>query len=277
MREPMMTDVKIASDSGVKGSSQNCATDTRHSARLTATAVTGEREAKRRSATSAPESLTTPRWTRLLPAAALAFLVAWQVADLAHALQLLAREPNWTIAAQCARGTNYALFLCLAIAALLAQPPALVREDRRVVKITAVTATFLLTGLGLLAPQGVLLFHPSPAAILVASWASVAGAVLAIASGWTLGGNFAIHPEVRELVTSGPYRIVRHPIYLAEAMMITGFVIVNPRAVTMIGSVLVIGLQVIRIFAEETLYRNVGPDYCAYAARTRSRLLPRVW
>ncbi|MBW4078673.1 MAG: isoprenylcysteine carboxylmethyltransferase family protein [Acidobacteria bacterium] len=269
--------MKIASDSGVKESSQKGATDPRHTAKLTAPAAAGGRAANSRSATSAPASLATPRWTRILPAAALALLVAWQVADLARALQLLAREPNWTNAAQCARGMNYALFLCLPIAALLTQPSALAREDRRVVKIAAVTATFLLMGLGLLSPQGALLFHPSPVVTLVALWASVAGTVLAIASGWTLGGNFAIHPEVRELVTSGPYRIVRHPIYLAEVMMITGFVIVNARVVTMIGSVLVIGLQVIRIFAEERLYRNVGPDYCAYAARTRFRLLPRVW
>jgi protein-S-isoprenylcysteine O-methyltransferase Ste14 len=172
---------------------------------------------------------------------------------------------------------TYALFLCLPISAFLTQPPALARDDRQGVKIAAVTATFLLTGLGLFAPQGAPLVHPSTAVSFVALWVSVAGALLAIASAWTLGGSFTIHPEVRELVTSGPYRIVRHPIYLAEVMMIAGFVMINPRAVTMVGSVIVIGLQVIRIFAEEKLYRRVEPNYRVYAARTRHRLLPLVW
>jgi protein-S-isoprenylcysteine O-methyltransferase Ste14 len=171
----------------------------------------------------------------------------------------------------------YALFLCLPIAAILTQPSALARDDRLAVKIIAVTATFLLAALGLWAPQGALLVHPSMAVSLVALWVSVAGAVLAVTSAWTLGGSFSIHPEARELVTSGPYRVVRHPIYLAEVLIIVGLAVVNPRAVTILGAVSVIGLQVVRIFAEEGLHRSVEPAYRSYAARTRFRLLPGVW
>jgi protein-S-isoprenylcysteine O-methyltransferase Ste14 len=273
----MMAGTKLASELRAKDQSPSGATAPRYSAQLTAPAATGAREASHLTGYSAPASVAIPRWARNLPASALALLVAWQVAALAHAFQLLAREPSWTIAAQCARGTIYALFLCLPISAFLTQPPALARDDRQGVKIAALTATFLLTGLGLFAPQGALLAHPSTAVSFLALWVSVAGAVLAIASAWTLGESFTIHPEVRELVTSGPYRIVRHPIYLAEVMMIAGFVMINPRAVTVVGSVIVIGLQVIRIFAEETLYRRVEPNYRVYAARTRHRLLPLVW
>ena len=268
---------KLASDLRAKDHSPKGTTISRHIAQLTAPAATGAREASQLTAYSAPTPITIPRWARILPASALALLVAWQVAALADALQVLAREPSWAIAAQCARGTIYALFLCLPIAAFQTQPSALARDDRQGVKITAVTATFLLTGLGLFAPEGAPLVHPSTAVSLVALWVSVAGAVLAISGAWTLGGSFAIHPEVRELVTSGPYRMVRHPIYLAEVMMIAGFAIVNPRAVTIVGSVIVIGLQVIRIFAEERLYRGVVPAYRAYAASTRFRLFPGVW
>ena len=42
----------------------------------------------------------------------------------------------------------------------------------------------------------------------------VAGTLLAFWSAWYLGTNFSLLPQARTLVTTGPYRYVRHPIYV---------------------------------------------------------------
>ena len=40
------------------------------------------------------------------------------------------------------------------------------------------------------------------------------GALLSIVSLWTLGRRFGIRPALRGLTVNGPYRVVRHPMYL---------------------------------------------------------------
>jgi hypothetical protein len=49
-----------------------------------------------------------------------------------------------------------------------------------------------------------------------------AGAIFALSQ---LGRSFSIMAETRQLVTSGPYRFVRHPLYLAEEIAMVGIFI----------------------------------------------------
>lgn len=94
-----------------------------------------------------------------------------------------------------------------------------------------------------------------------------------------LGRQWSITARVLEshrLVTDGPYRVVRHPIYTAMLGMLlaTGLALSRPAAL-FVGVVLyVLGTRV-RIGAEERLLRETfGADYEAYARRVGA-FLPR--
>ena len=96
-----------------------------------------------------------------------------------------------------------------------------------------------------------------------------------LASALALGTCFGVLPEVRGLVTRGPYRIVRHPIYLGELGAYAGLFVASPRLLNLIGGLFFVAGQATRMRLEERALRAEFPEYAAYAART-SRLLPRV-
>jgi len=102
--------------------------------------------------------------------------------------------------------------------------------------------------------------------------------VLALASLTSLKTNFSIVPEARTLVITGPYRLLRHPIYLAELLMIVGVVVGQMHLATLIGALSLVVLQAYRIQREEDLLRRAFPEaFEEFASRTRFRLLPLLW
>ena len=215
--------------------------------------------------------------SRLLPAIALAGLVFWQLGALVSELQELNVRPGWTVLGECLRSVLYALFLCFPIAAFLTHAPPRSRDSRLLVTCAAVVATFLLAGLGLLVPSGPELWRTSSTVVGIALAITLIGVALAVVSAHSLGANFSFGPQGRALVVRGPYRLVRHPIYLAELAMIAGVTIVDPRLVPVLGALVVLVLQLVRIRAEERLLRSTFPGFRRYAAETRFRLVPLVW
>src|SRR5664280_1636700 len=215
--------------------------------------------------------------SRLLPATALAGLVFWQLGALISELQELNIHPGWMVLGECLRSVLYALFLCFPIAAFLTHEPPRSRDGRLVVTCAALAATFLLAGLGLLAPSGPDLWHASPESVGIALAVTLVGVGMAVGSAHSLGANFSFGPQGRALVVRGPYRLVRHPIYLAELLMILGVTVVDPRLVPVLGALCVVGLQLVRIRVEERLLRSTFPGFGRYTATTRYRLVPLVW
>jgi protein-S-isoprenylcysteine O-methyltransferase Ste14 len=107
-----------------------------------------------------------------------------------------------------------------------------------------------------------------------------AGGVLRMAPVFVLGRRFsglvAIQPEHR-LVTSGPYRFIRHPSYLGLLVLSLGWALAFRSGVGVILTALTLPVVLARIEAEERLLSETfGAEYEAYRART-SRLLPHLY
>jgi protein-S-isoprenylcysteine O-methyltransferase Ste14 len=89
-----------------------------------------------------------------------------------------------------------------------------------------------------------------------------------------LGRCFGVLPEVRGLVTAGPYSIVRHPVYLGELGAATGLVIAAPTIWNIGVAAVFAAAQAVRMRLEELALTREYPEYVAYAAET-PRLIPR--
>lgn len=91
-----------------------------------------------------------------------------------------------------------------------------------------------------------------------------------------LGRSFSLVPEARGLVTKGPYRRIRHPLYLCSIIASLGVMLqfAQPWALLVVLTAFV--LQVARMNYEEELLARTFPDYVTYMARTW-RLIPRLY
>jgi protein-S-isoprenylcysteine O-methyltransferase Ste14 len=92
-------------------------------------------------------------------------------------------------------------------------------------------------------------------------------------------GNFNIRPEPKaggQLVTGGPYRWMRHPMYVA---LLLGMAAVTAESHSWVQAAFWLLLLLVLNFKaglEERLLRQRWPDYAAYCERTR-RFIPGVW
>lgn len=146
-------------------------------------------------------------------------------------------------------------------------PPILSRADWRAVVATAVA----IDALGLSLSQPV----TQPDAAALALGFTLTGTGLAFWSVWHLGRSFSLLPQARHLVTTGPYRYVRHPIYLGGLLITIGEVWLRFSAAALLLNVIFIAAQVVRLRYEEALLSQAFPEYAAYRERT-SALIPGI-
>ena len=89
-----------------------------------------------------------------------------------------------------------------------------------------------------------------------------------------LGDCFGIAPADRGLVVRGPYRWVRHPMYLGELVLRSALVAASPQELTAIGLLITLAvIQILRALREERIISG----YEAYASHVPYRLVPGVW
>jgi protein-S-isoprenylcysteine O-methyltransferase Ste14 len=91
-----------------------------------------------------------------------------------------------------------------------------------------------------------------------------------------LGRSFSMMAEARRLVTSGPYRFVRHPLYIAEELAMIGLLIQFFSLSSAFVLAVQIAFQLCRIHNEEAVLAESFPEYAAYQQRT-ARLLPGIY
>lgn len=121
-------------------------------------------------------------------------------------------------------------------------------------------------------PEGLVrnVFHgPVPAACVAAGlFLGLIGSVLSLWGVMTLGKSFGIFVSVRQVVLDGPYRFVRHPIYLGYVIIWLGLCLINLSPAVWL---LVLGqwtLFRIRAKMEEQSLLAASPDYAVYREKT---------
>jgi protein-S-isoprenylcysteine O-methyltransferase Ste14 len=119
------------------------------------------------------------------------------------------------------------------------------------------------------------LFSSQPVAIMV----EVLAVALMVWARLTFGQrsfHAAANPSAGGLVTTGPYRYIRHPIYTAACLFGWSGVLANISLINvMLGVLLLVG-AVVRMLCEERLIVADHPEYAAYARTTR-RMVPFIY
>ena len=171
------------------------------------------------------------------------------------------------VANLCARGALMAFLATLMIFVILRSRP--VGKARGLIpRLTAFAGSYLML---------VLPFFPSTEMSL---GASIASAVLinglSVYVLFWLGRSLSIMAEARKLVTTGPYAVVRHPLYVAEELAVLGLFIQYASTWTAALLAVHIALQIRRMHYEEGVLRDAFPEYDGYARGTR-RLIPGIY
>jgi protein-S-isoprenylcysteine O-methyltransferase Ste14 len=101
---------------------------------------------------------------------------------------------------------------------------------------------------------------------------------------WSQAVNPFFEPGVRiqreraqRVITSGPYKFVRHPGYAAAIAMFVGIPLALASWWGLLPAGLAIALLVVRTGLEDHLLQAELSGYCEYARQTRYRLVPGFW
>jgi protein-S-isoprenylcysteine O-methyltransferase Ste14 len=119
------------------------------------------------------------------------------------------------------------------------------------------------------------LFSSSPVVIAVQVVAFLLFLWARLTFGWR-GYHVVANPTKGGLVTSGPYRCIRHPIYTAMSVLSAAGVVAHWSWASGLLGGLVVGSALLRIFCEEVLVTARYPEYRQYAATTW-RMIPYVF
>ncbi len=111
---------------------------------------------------------------------------------------------------------------------------------------------------------------------VIASLLSLVGTALSVFALAHLGRSFSVMAEARRLVTSGPYRLVRHPLYVFEAVASLGVLFQFFSFYSVLIYLAHCFLQLQRMKNEETVLEGVFPEYQTYKLKT-ARVLPGIY
>jgi len=106
----------------------------------------------------------------------------------------------------------------------------------------------------------------------------VAAAALMLWARLTFGGrsfHAGADPTQGGIVTNGPYRLVRHPIYGAILLFVWAGVAAHGTTLSVLTGIVATAALAVRTVAEEELVFEVYPEYAEYARHTK-RVIPFV-
>ncbi len=93
-----------------------------------------------------------------------------------------------------------------------------------------------------------------------------------------MGQQFKVtaDPGTGQLLQRGPYRFIRHPMYLAALLFVWASIISHWSLLNLFIGFLVVIVLIIRIHVEERLLWEKYPQYREYSHKTK-RFIPFVW
>ena len=193
-------------------------------------------------------------------------LAGWLAADVVR-IQIFAGDLGANLTASWIRWAEMAV-LAIAVVFVLLRPQAL-RQDT---SPSAIAIAFSATLLPIV--YGVAGVHSHLVPMVLA--AQALAIVLMGSSLLCLRRNFSILPQYRSVVATGPYRLVRHPIY-ASYLLFDGALVVGSGSTAGVMLWLAeFGLLAGRAAYEENLLADTDPDYARYRAAVPWRLVPYV-
>jgi protein-S-isoprenylcysteine O-methyltransferase Ste14 len=123
----------------------------------------------------------------------------------------------------------------------------------------------------LVAPGGLRLIEGTTPLVLMA-----VGLAVSISAKVSLWRSFGILPANRGVQCRGPYRLVRHPMYVGYALTHAGFLISSFELRNLAAYAICWTAMVLRIRAEEAILSK-DPAYRDYSGAVRYRLIPGLW
>lgn len=186
-------------------------------------------------------------------------------------LRISQTAPGWDSGLMITSQIATIVLLGLVIAFLLIRRPVVGKASGLTPRLVAIIGCAL-PSLVALAPR----IHASPATAVLPSAIILLGTAAAIYSVFFLGRSFSVFPQARRLVTDGPYRIVRHPLYLAELAVIFGAIWDIRQPWPFLIFFCAVAIQALRMHFEEKILSETFPSYLDYAKRT-ARLLPGIY
>ncbi|MGA8783314.1 MAG: isoprenylcysteine carboxylmethyltransferase family protein [Terracidiphilus sp.] len=156
------------------------------------------------------------------------------------------------------------------------------REQRHILRSGAVllTAIFTLPGFDHRFSWSRRLWGAEPAWLAALSLVFMLAAELGMA--WVLWTNRYAGRTIRveegqTVITSGPYRLVRHPMYAFSFLTFIFALLALGSYVALPALLLFMPIYVLRILNEEKVLRAKLAGYTEYCEKTRWRIMPGVW
>jgi len=105
---------------------------------------------------------------------------------------------------------------------------------------------------------------------------SAIGLIVVVSGKLSLGRSFGLAPANRGVVSSGVYRLVRHPIYLGYLITHLGFLLANPASWNIL---MLAGADIALMLRAKCEERTLSADeaYRTYMQRVRWRVLPGIF
>ncbi|TNF99692.1 MAG: isoprenylcysteine carboxylmethyltransferase family protein [Gammaproteobacteria bacterium] len=102
--------------------------------------------------------------------------------------------------------------------------------------------------------------------------------------GWVMLSNTYLsqvvkidHDRGHQVITGGPYAIVRHPMYLSVIVLLLAYPLALGSSLGLIPALLLIVLFIIRTILEDRTLHSELAGYPDYAKVTRYKILPWIW